>query len=464
MRIQSTICIAALSFYSLISVAPNAVAEMTTGALPANLDGVVTSPRPARTVSLAESFERADLHNREVASAKWNLPIAKGAVKAAGAVPNPQLLVQTGFANSFNFLFTGQTQQYGIAQQFQTAGKRTKKIALARANYGLAELQLDALRFDVHNRVRRAYSELAAAEAYEAVVESERQVGIKLADIASKRFEAGKAPKAEALQANLNVLQFDTLRNQAQGRLQQASAALALITGERPEHVEVIDVNDNGIFKLSAEKSEIVPSPRRSMPVLAQLLTVAFASRPDLKAAQQQIYVNKKALALAKTKKVPDVFVGIGGTFSTFAKNQPAGLASVGNWAGTGLFFSVTAENPILYQYQGEVQQATANLRRAERKLALLHAQVGADVVTAFNEVIVARDNIFEFQNELLPTAAEVARVARRGYQLGATDLSTTLVAQLQYQQTLSNYFDAVVAYQIAWSDLEKAVGLPLLL
>ena len=103
-------------------------------------------------------------------------------------------------------------------------------------------------------------------------------------------------------------------------------------------------------------------------------------------------------------------------------------------------------------------------MRRAERKYALLHAQVGADVVTAYNEVIVARDNIFEFQKELLPTAAEVARLARRGYQLGATDLSTTLVAQLQYQQTLSNYFDAVVAYQIAWSDLEKAVGLPLLL
>jgi cobalt-zinc-cadmium efflux system outer membrane protein len=465
MRIQFTISIATVSFFSSILVAPNAVAEITAGGLPnRNPDGVLTSPRPARTVSLAESFERADLRNKEVVSAKWNLPIAKGAVKAAGANPNPQMLVQTGFGNSFNFLFTGQTQQYGIIQQFQTAGKRTKKIALARANYGLAELQLDALRFDVHNRVRRAYAELAAAEAYEAVVESERQVGLKLADIASKRFEAGKAPKAEALQANLNVLQFDTLRNQAQGRLQQASAALALITGERPEHVEIIDVNDNGIFKLSAEKSEIVPSPRRALPILAQLLTVAFASRPDLKAAQQQIYVNKKALALAKTKKVPDVFVGIGGTFSTFAKQQPAGLAPVGNWAGTGLFFSVTAENPIFYQYQGEVHQATANLRRAERKYALLHAQVGADVVTAYNEVIVARDNIFEFQKELLPTAAEVARLARRGYQLGATDLSTTLVAQLQYQQTLSNYFDAVVAYQIAWSDLEKAVGLPLLL
>jgi phage-related minor tail protein len=33
---------------------------------------------------------------------------------------------------------------------------------------------------------------------------------------------------------------------------------------------------------------------------------------------------------------------------------------------------------------------------------------------------------------------------------------------QQQYQQTLSSYFDAVVAYQNAWSDLERAVGVPL--
>ena len=60
------------------------------------------------------------------------------------------------------------------------------------------------------------------------------------------------------------------------------------------------------------------------------------------------------------------------------------------------------------------------------------------------------------------PLASQVAKLARRGYQVGATDLATAIVAQQQYQQTLSNYFDAVVAYQNAWSDLEKAVGVQL--
>jgi cobalt-zinc-cadmium efflux system outer membrane protein len=424
--------------------------------------GVVKSLEPTRTLSLYTCFDASDKFNQEITSAKWNLPILKAAIIAAGAIPNPQFQLQAGFGDSFNYLFTGQTQQYGLVQQFQTAGKRTKKIEVARANYGLSELQLDALRFNVHNRVRRAYAELAAAEAYEALIEAQRTVGLKLSSIAQRRYDAGKAAYSEVSQALLNVLQYDTQRNSAQGRLEQASAALTQLVGERPNQVEVIDVDDNGIFKLSAEKTDIVPSPTKAPPQLDKLLLFAQDSRPDLKVAVQQAFVNRRALVLIQTKKIPDVFFGIGGTYSTFAKSQPPGLNSTANWIGTGIFTSLTCETPVFYQYHGEVAQARATLRQSERQVDLQRAQVAADVATAYSSVLVTRANIIEFQNNLLPTASRVASIARRGYEVGATDLASAIVAQQQYQQILSNYFDSVVAYQIAWADLEKAVGLPL--
>ncbi len=437
-----------------------ALADKTSPSLTA---GILKNPDPVRTVSLASCFELSDTHNREIASAKWALPIAQAGIRAATAIPNPQFQLQAGFGDSFNYLFTGQTQNFALVQDLQTACKRTKKIDIARANYGLSELQLDALRFDVHNRVRRAYAELAAAEAYQALIESEREVGLKLLNIAKKRFEAGKASQSEVLQADLTILQYDTQRNQAQGRLAQASARLAQIIGERPIRVEVIDVDDNGIFKLSAEKTDIVPSPKRLPPPLSELLGIAQTARPDLKTSKQQVFVNRKALALAQTRKVPDLFFGIGGTYSTFSQHQPTGLNSTGNWIGTGIFTSLTLENPILYQYQGEVQQAVGALRQSQRQVDFVKAQVAADVATAYSEVLVSRANIFEFQNNLLPTAQLVARLARRGYEVGSSGLATAIIAQQQYQQSLSNYFDAVVNYQNAWADLEKAVGLPLI-
>jgi outer membrane protein, heavy metal efflux system len=444
------------------SVSTVSAQEDKHSALTGASQGVVNSPATTRSVSLPDCFGLADQHNQEILSALWTLNLAKAAIKIAAAVPNPQLAVQTGFGNSFQYLFDGQTQDFYLTQQFQTAGKRSKKIEVARANYGLAELQLDVLRFNVHNRVRRSYAELAAAEAFEALVESQRQVGLRLVDIAKKRNAAGKAPMSEVLQANLNVLQFDTQRNQAQGRLQQDSALLTQIIGEKPERIEVIDVDDNGIFKLSSQKTDIVPQATREMPRLDALLNTAFRYRPDLKAATQQVYANEKVVTLARTKKIPDLFIGVGGTYSTFTRKQPAGLNPVGNWIGTGIFMNVTAEAPLFYQYQGEVQQALGNVHQSQRQVELLRSQIATDTVTAYNATNVARENIIEFQKNQLPTAAEVAKLARRSYEVGQSDLTSAIIAQQQYQQTLSNYFNAVVTYQTAWADLEKAIGAPL--
>lgn len=423
---------------------------------------LIVSPAPFRTFSLSACFNKADLYNKDIAVAKKNLLIAKAGIKIAGAVPNPLLQAQIGFGPSFNELFTGQTQQIFAIQQIQTAGKRTKKIETAEAFYKLTELQVEALRFDVHNRVRRAYAELAAAEAYEALIEAQREVSLSLVAIAQHRFSAGKAAKSELLQAELNVMQFDTQRNQAQGRLQQASAALTLVTGESPERIEVIDVDDNGLFKLSSEKTEIVPSPQSPLPAISQLLQSAYQQRPDLQVAQQQILVNRHAFALARSQRIPNLYVGAGFSFSTFSKHQPIGLTPQSNWLGQGGFFNITAENPIFYQYQGEVLQALANLHNSERQVDLLKSQISTGTVISLNSVKVSRTNIFVFQQDLLPISAQVAKLARRGYEVGATDLATAIVAQQQYQQTLSNYFDSVVAYQNAWADLEKAVGAPL--
>jgi outer membrane protein, heavy metal efflux system len=450
----------------LAGCVPDAIAEEKNAATGPNAESnnadLISSPAPTRTLSLETCFDRADRDNKDLAVARKNLPIAEAGVKIAAAIPNPLVQVQLGFGPAFTELFTGQTQQAYFTEQFLTAGKRSKKIEVAQAFCGLTELQFEALRFDVHNRVRRAYAEQAAAEAYEELIEAQRKVALELADIARLRFRAGKAAKSETLQADLNVMQFDTQRNQAKGRLEQATAALCLVMGERPQHIEVIDVDDNGLFKLSAEKTEIVPQPSIPLPPVAQLLSRAKESRLDINAAKQQIFMNHRAVSLAKAQQIPSLFLGGGFTFSTFSPNQPVGLAAQPNWLGSGGYLGVSAENPIFYQHQGEVAQAVGNLRNSERQLDLLEVRLSSEVVIAYNSVRVARENIFAFQKDLLPLAAKVAKLARRAYQVGSTDLATAIVAQQQYQQTLSAYFDAVSAYQNAWADLEKAVGIPL--
>jgi cobalt-zinc-cadmium efflux system outer membrane protein len=122
----------------------------------------------------------------------------------------------------------------------------------------------------------------------------------------------------------------------------------------------------------------------------------------------------------------------------------------------------VQEETPVFYQYQGQVNQAKATWLQQLKQNDLLHAQIATGIVRAYEALEVGRENIKKFEQDLLPVALKVAQLSRRGYELGASDLATAVLAQQQYQQTLSAYFDAVVAYQNAWADLENSVGVPL--
>jgi len=428
-----------------------------------NNDQAASAIAPQRTLSLKAVMERAYANNREITSSRYNLPVSAAAIKIAGAVPNPRFSLLYGFGPEWRIILAGQPQQFGWQQDIQTAGKRTKQIEVAKANYRVAEFQVAQVMFDVHNRVRRAYAEQAAAEAYEELIESERKVAMQLVKIADARFQTGKGPMSDFLQAQLGALQFDTQRNQAQARLQKASAALSLITGELPARLEVIDVDDNGIFKLSAEKTDLVPPPTKPLPALAELVPIATKERPDLKVAVQQKYSDHKAITLAKAQRIPDIFVDMGYQFSTFYKNQPYGLFTNGAVENQpGCYINITLANPIFYQQQGEIAQAKATYLQDLDQIKQLQCQISNDTVTAYEAVRGARANIGQFQTELIPEAALVAKQALRRYQLGKADLSSAILARQQYQQILSSYFDAVVSYQNAWADLEKAIGVSL--
>jgi outer membrane protein, heavy metal efflux system len=417
---------------------------------------------PERTLSLHASFDRAIESNKELIAAKYNLPISKAAIKMASAIPNPRFSLLYGFGPAFTVILAGNPEQFGWQQDIQTAGKRTKNINLAHANYRGTELQIAATLFDIHNRVRRAYAELAAAEAYQDLIEAERKVAMELMTTAQRRYEAGKAAQAEFLQAQMGVLQFETQRSQSQARLQKATVALSSIIGEVPQRVEVIDVDDNGVFKISDDHTELVPSPFHPLPPLVMLLPAAYTERPDMRVAIQQAFSDRKALTVAKAQRIPDILLDTGYQFSTFKKQQPYNLFPGRVPNQPGVYINVSAELPIYYQHQGEVAQAKTTWLQDFDQIELLKTQIATDVVTAYESVSVARNNIAKFQKELIPAAAEVARIARRSYQVGKSDLATAVIAKQQYQQTLTSYFDAVVNYQNSWADLEKATGAPL--
>jgi cobalt-zinc-cadmium efflux system outer membrane protein len=200
------------------------------------------------------------------------------------------------------------------------------------------------------------------------------------------------------------------------------------------------------------------------VPPLAALLPSAWRQRNDLKAAIQQAYASRKALTLAKTQRIPDPFITFNFQYSAYKSNQPKFFSPAFGSVPfqPGYMLEVQEETPVWYHYQGQVNQANALWEQQLSQNNVQRTQIASAIVTAYEALQLTRMNIDKFQRELLPDGEKVAHLARRGYELGVSDLATAVLAQQQYQQLRSQYFDAVVSYQTAWADLEKAVGLPL--
>lgn len=402
------------------------------------------------SVSLSSAFETSYTNNPSVVAALKNIEIAKAQIKTAGARPNPQLAIQYGFGTPYTEVVSGNTQQLGGNQLFEMGGKRGARLRYARANYTLADYQLSDLRYDVRSAVRKGYAELAAAEANIDLVENQRVLVQRLSGIAERRFQAGKSEEVETLQAKLALDQFETLRNSAFTRLRQASIQLDYLLGFRPDRD--LDVEDNGLFRLSLTRTELVPPPNEPIPPLETLLAQAFDQRPDLKAAKQQVVTTNAATRLAKAQAVPDILIGAGWAFTTYKKSQ-----NVRQQEGAYLNFNM--DLPVLYHHQGEIAAAKSANAQAQLQAAAMAQKVEVDVRAAYSQIASARANLAQYQKFLIPQALNVVRKAQDSYENGKSDLSNAIVAQQQFQQTFSSYFDTVVSYQTAWADLETAVG-----
>ncbi len=84
------------------------------------------------------------------------------------------------------------------------------------------------------------------------------------------------------------------------------------------------------------------------------------------------------------------------------------------------------------------------------------------EVITAYQQLSLARERVGYFQTKILPKSDQVAKMARRGYEVGQNDITSTLAAQQTNVQTKLAYLDSVRTYQQALTDLEQAVGHPL--
>jgi cobalt-zinc-cadmium efflux system outer membrane protein len=208
-----------------------------------------------------------------------------------------------------------------------------------------------------------------------------------------------------------------------------------------------------GTFNLKIQKNDLLPNFDQSIPALDTFVADALKNRLDLKIIDQSIKTNQANRRVAVGNIIPTPTVGFG---HSITGNPPDG-PKLNGWN-----FGLNAEIPVFNVQQADLTRLSAVIRqlRLERGATINH--ITGQVSAAYQRLLAARDRIRVYQEHVLADSKEVARLAQRSYEVGQSDITSTLAAQQANVQIRSQYLDAVLAYQQAFTDLEQAIGHPL--
>jgi cobalt-zinc-cadmium efflux system outer membrane protein len=386
-----------------------------------------TVPSPA-PLTLAAALERAMTTSPAIVAARARRAIGVAGVAVASERLNPEARLE--------FDRDTPRQAYTIAVPWEAGGKRGRRIAVAEAGIRTADAEIAQVIADTRNAVRAAYFDLMFATARVALLDELQALATRARDAAQQRFDAGDAPRLEVLQADLARAQAQNEAVGAQGAVVAARSQLNALLG----------------FALDAPTT--LEAPDLAVPIgFEAAIDRARAASAELTLIDRRIDEQRARIALARAMRTPDLTpeASITHGFEDDADFQTG-------WKG-----AVAISLPLFTRHQAGVvlEQATLDQLTVERNATL--ARIGGEVAAATAVAAAQRDQFVRYRDQIIPQALEVERMAEDSYRLGQTGIAAYLQALQATRDVRLRSLQAEADLQSALTDLERAMGAPLL-
>jgi outer membrane protein, heavy metal efflux system len=386
-----------------------------------------SAPPAAQPLTLDAALALAELNHPLLRSARAETDAAIGAVMQAGARPNPELsLLQEGLSGR------ERTSTALLNQAIELGGKRAARLDAAASRRAASLAELDARAAALQADVISAFYTLLAAQRQLQVAEEAAQVAERSARIASKRVQAGKVPPVEATKAQVAASAAHIEAAGARRQLAIARQQLANATGS------------------SLPAGQAASGNLEAMPVLdplPQLLQRANEG-PALRVAQAQTSRAQAAIAVERTRRVPDITISAG-MKRIATSGAPINQAVIG----------ISIPLPLFDTNRGALLEATHLASKASADEDSARARVRLELTQAYTNYANAVDEATRLQTEVLPAARDALDATSRGYELGRFALLDVLDAQRTLFQGRSQYVAALGSAHRAYADLARLTG-----
>ena len=401
-----------------------------------------TPPIPER-LSLSEAVRLAAERNPQAAGARALVAIAEASRLDVDRRPNPAISVESEGFPLFDpprppFL-DGQELTIRYDQEIETGDRRRLRTEAAAAGVTVASLTArDRLR-RLELAVRRAYLQLALAQADTEVARTSLEEIDRVLTVSRERVRVGEAARSEVSRLEVERLRF--AEDAFSGDLALKNARAALLT--------LLAATD---LTQAIQATDSLSGPASGGPLQVNTATTASSQtpapgdrRPDLLAAREELRRAETETRVQRALRSPNVTVG-GGYKRDFGTNA--------------VVFGVTVPLPVSNKNQGGIARAAAEQRVVASNLASVELDVRLDIQQAQNSVEVNRARADYIERQVLESARESRDVVSESYRLGAMDLIDFLDAQRAFRDTLRTYNRALFDYRVSLVELDAALGL----
>ena len=397
------------------------------------------SGQESTTLRLDDLVAEALDNNPQLQAARHQSGAARTKVDQATSWDTPQLGVefyQTPIQSFPNPLKNWMENDYFIQQMIPFPGKLSAAGSSAESNAGMVEQGYKALERKVISEVKAAYYDLYLVER-KIQINAENQDRMRqFVQIAMKQYEVGTGQHHEVLRAQVEL---STLMNEGVILQKEKKSAEAML--------------NTLLSRKTDSPLGYVPDPEVSLPpwTFNQLSQLALESRPEVRAMQFAIDMNRAELQMSRREYFPDLMVklaykDIAGTKNDFWSAMVGVNIPLAFWSGG--------------KYTSKVEENELNVKTSEEQLTTMRNMTGFEVQDALVRVQTNYNLVLLNKNTVIPQARQTLESTTIAYQTGTSmflwvidSYRTLLDAQLAYHQ-------AVMDYMKSLAELERAVGL----
>jgi outer membrane protein, heavy metal efflux system len=344
---------------------------------------------------------------------------AKGAVRTAGTVRNPELTTEAGYKNSREnsggASGDGAMLAFSVSQTIEYPGRIALRKAIANHDLVLAELHLEQFRLTLAARVRSlAYAVTSAHERTIAVQEVASRTQT-LNDVLKQRPLPGIAPQLEAQVISANLLTFQRQDRESTLAEKTITAELNQLLGRHADAALIVNANPIVFTAVS------VPG----------LVNAARSNAFDIRIRQIELARQGFKVALSKNERFPAIAVGpFYSLENAIDREQRVGVG-------------ISLPLPLWDRNAGNIESSKARQQQAEASLALAEREVERRVTQTAATLEAKRAEIETWRTGALAKLREATELADRNYRLGAVPLTTYVEIQKQYLEAISAFNDA---------------------